>query len=758
MTYTNFTVETDADGIALITWDMPDKSVNVFTEEVMQELDAIVDAVAQDEAIKGAIITSGKTSYSGGADLTMIGAMFERIREEKAHNPEGAAQVLFDQVGRMTGLFRKLETCGKPWVSAINGTCMGAAFEMSLACHGRVAAESDSVKMGLPEVKVGIFPGAGGTQRVPRLTNQQDALMMMTTGQNLTPKKAKSLGLIHETAAPDALIDAAKQMIRDGLKPTQPWDEKGFKLPGGKVWSPQGAQLWPAVSANLRKQSYGNYPAAFAIVKCVYEGLQVPFDTGLRIEQRYFTEILQTPEAYAMVRSLFISLHELNKGARRPAGIEKMSFTRVGVIGAGFMGAGIAYVTAKAGIPVVLIDRDQEAADKGKAHSQDLVAAAVKKRRMTEEQGEKLLSLITPTTDYAQLDGAELVIEAVFEDRGVKKIVTEAVEAVWKPGAIFASNTSTLPITGLAENSVRPENFIGIHFFSPVDKMLLVENILGEKTGDRAIAVAFDYAQAIKKTPIVVNDTHGFYVNRCVMRYMSESYSMLVEGIPPAMIENSAKMAGMPVGPLALNDEVAIDLSQKINRATIADLGEAVIDPRHVELIDTMVDTHGRLGRKNGKGFYDYPEKPAKKHLWPGLKEFYPQQDPDRISVDELRHRFLATIALEAARTMEEGIVTDPREADIGSILGFGFAPYSGGALSYIDGMGVQAFVDLCADLATRHGKHFKPTPLLVDMAAKGESFYGRFGAGAGMARPLNVVAIEAGGSSLSEPASSPLR
>jgi 3-hydroxyacyl-CoA dehydrogenase/enoyl-CoA hydratase/3-hydroxybutyryl-CoA epimerase len=730
MTYTNFTVETDSDGIALVTWDMPDKTMNVFTEEVMRELDAIVDAVTADDAIKGAVVTSGKSTFSGGADLTMIGAMFERIREEKVHNPEGASQILFDQVGRMTGLFRKLETSGKPWVSAINGVCMGGAFELSLACHGRVAADGDAVKMALPEVKVGIFPGAGGTQRVPRLTNQQDALMMMTTGQNLSPKKAKSLGLIHDVVEPDKLIDAAKQMIRDGLKPVQPWDEKGFKLPGGKVWSPQGAQLWPAVSATLRKQSYGNYPAAFAILKCVFEGLQVPFDTGLRIEQRYFTEILQTPEAYAMVRSLFVSLQELGKGARRPAGVKKTEFTKVGVVGAGFMGAGIAYSTAKAGIPVVLIDRDQEAADKGKAHSEGLVAAAVKKRRMTQEQADKLLSLITPSSDYAALDGAELVIEAVFEDRDIKKTVTESAEAVLKPGAIFASNTSTLPITGLAENSSRPEDFVGIHFFSPVDRMLLVEVILGKNTGDSALAVALDYVQAIKKTPIVVNDTRGFYVNRCVMRYMTEAYSMVTEGIPPAMVENVAKMAGMPVGPLALNDEVAIDLSQKINRATIADLGEGAVDPRHVQLIDTMVDGHGRFGRKNGKGFYDYPEKPAKKHLWPGLKDLYPQQDPDDIDVEEIKKRYLATIALEAARTMEEGIVTDPREADVGSILGFGFAPYTGGALSYIDGLGVQVFVDMCADLATRHGSHFKPTALLLEMARNGETFYERFGAG----------------------------
>lgn len=735
MSYQNFTIETDADGIALITWDMTGKTMNVFTREVLAELDTIVDEVTNDEAIKGAVITSGKSTFSGGADLTMMNAVFERIQEEREKNPDGVAQALFDQVGLMTGLFRKIETCGKPWVSAINGVCMGGAFEMSLACHGRVAADAKHVKMALPEVKVGIFPGAGGTQRVPRLTNQQDALMMMTTGQNLSPKRAKALGLIHEIAEPDQLIKTAKQMIRDGLKPVQPWDEKGFKLPGGNIWSPQGAQLWPAVSANLRKQSYANYPAAIAIIKCVYEGLQVPFDTGLRIEQRYFTEILQTPEAYAMVRSLFVSLQELNKGARRPDGIEKTKFSKIGVIGAGFMGAGIAYVTAKAGIPVVLIDRDQDAADKGKAHSEELVAAAIKKKRMDQDEADMLLSLITPSTDYAELDGADLVIEAVFEDRGIKKTVTEAAEAVLAPGAVFASNTSTLPITGLAGNSKRPDAFVGIHFFSPVDKMMLVEIILGEKTGDKALAVALDYVQAIKKTPIVVNDTRGFYVNRCVMRYMTEAYSMLAEGIPAAMIENIAKMAGMPVGPLALNDEVAIDLSQKVNRATIADLGENAVDPRHVQLIDTMVDTHGRLGRKNGKGFYDYPAKPAKKHLWPGLKDLYPQQDPDDVSVDEVKNRFLVTVALEAARTVEEGIVTDPREADIGSILGFGFAPYTGGALSYIDGIGAAAFVALCNDLASRHGDHFKPTPLLKDMAAKGDSFYDRFGHGAGIGK-----------------------
>ncbi|MBA3448911.1 MAG: enoyl-CoA hydratase/isomerase family protein [Pseudaminobacter sp.] len=727
MSYTNFTVETDSDGIALVTWNMPDKSMNVFTQEVMDELDRIVDAVKADGAVKGAVITSGKESFSGGADLTMFKSLQRVYLEESAKNRDVAVKMLFDGVGRMTGLFRKLETSGKPWVSAINGTCMGGAFEMSLACHGRVAADSDAVKMALPEVKVGLFPGAGGTQRVPRLAQPQEALQMLTSGQTLTPKKAKAMGLIHEIAEPKKLIETAKAMIKNGLKPVQPWDEKGFKLPGGPVYSAAGANLWPPAIAILRRETYGNYPAATAILKCVYEGLLVPFDTGLKIEQRYFTEILLTTEAAMMVRSLFVSLQELNKGARRPAGVAVTKFKKIGVLGAGFMGAGVAFVTAKAGIPVVLLDRDVASAEKGKAHSENLISEQVKKGRATAEDKEKLLSLITPTADYAALEGCDLVIEAVFEDSEVKKVAIEKAEAVLKSSAIFASNTSTIPITGLAKNSARPKNFIGIHFFSPVDRMMLVEIILGKKTGDKALAVAIDYVRAIKKTPIVVNDTRGFYVNRCVLRYMSESYKMLIEGVPAPMIENAARMAGMPVGPLALTDETAIDLAQKIMRQTIRDLGEKAVDPEQMKLIDTMVDANGRQGRKNGKGFYDYPAKPAKKKLWPGLKDLYPQLAPEKVDVEELKQRFLVTIALEAARVMEEGIVTDPREADVGSILAFGFAPFTGGALSYIDGMGAKKFVKLAKDLRKKFGPQFKAPKLLLDMADKGETFYERF-------------------------------
>ncbi len=727
MSYTNFTLETDQNGIALVTWDMPGKSMNVITQEVLAELDAIVDQVAGDAAIKGAVITSGKAAFSGGADLSMIKGMFSFYEEQKAIDPDQAAAKLFELAGSLTRVFRKLETSGKPWVSAINGTCMGGAFELSLACHGRVASNQKSVKIALPEVKVGIFPGAGGTQRVPRLTNAQDALQMMTTGQTLTPQRAKAMGLVHALAEPDTLIDTAKAMIRDGLKPVQPWDERGFKAPGGGIWTPASAQLWPAASGILRRETYGNYPGAHAILKCVYEGLQVPFDTGLKIEQRYFTEVLQTTEAFSMIRSLFISMQELGKGARRPEGVDKTKFETIGVVGAGFMGASIAYVAAAAGIKVILIDRDEEAAAKGKSHSEGLVKDSVGKGRISQDDGVALLDRITPTADYGALSDVKLVIEAVFEDRKVKTDVIAKVEAVLAEDAIFASNTSTLPISGLAEASKRPDRFIGIHFFSPVEKMMLTEVILGEKTGDAALAAALDFVGQIKKTPIVVNDTRGFYVNRCVFRYIHEAYDMLLEGVPPAMIENAAKMAGMPVGPLSLNDEVAIDLSQKILKASIADLGAASVDPRHMALINTMVDDLDRRGRKNGKGFYDYPAKPAKKHLWQGLSELFPKKPAEAVSVERLKQRFLVTIALEAARTIEEGIVTDPREADVGSILGFGFAPYTGGTLSYIDGMGLKTFAALCETLARDHGSHFAPTPLIKEMAERGETFYGRF-------------------------------
>lgn len=731
MTYKNFTLDIDAHGIALITWDMADKSMNVIDESVMDDIAAFTSEIKANDAIKGAVIASGKKdSFSGGADLSMLEKSLNAYHAAKMKDEEAATKMLFEGASRLGLLYRDLETCGKPVVCAINGTCMGGAFELALACHARVASDHDKLRLALPEVQVGLLPGAGGTQRIARLVkDMQGGLQMLIQGQRLKAIKARALGLIADVVPAEDLIATAKKMINDGLvDPVAPWDKKGFRAPSGKVYSPAGMQLWPAANGILRQQTAMNYPAAQYILSCVYEGSQVPIDTGLRIEARYFTAAMKSPQAGNMIRSLFLSKGELEKGARRPEGVPKTEIKKIGVIGAGFMGAGITYVSAKAGINVVLIDQKQEAADKGKEHSDALMTKQVSRGSAKEEDKQALLDRILPTTDYNELADCDLVIEAVFEDREVKRKVTEAVEAVIKPTCIYASNTSTLPITGLAEASKRPKNFIGVHFFSPVDKMLLVELIVGKKTGDPALALALDYVRLIKKTPIVVNDTRGFYANRCVLNYIREGHLMLTEGVPAAMVENVAKMAGMPVGPLSLNDEIAIDLAQKIMKATVKDLGEKAVDPALMTLVDTMVDKHGRLGRKNAKGFYDYPPKPAKKHLWPGLADMYEQvADVDALDVQEMKDRMLVAQALEAARVFEEGVLTDVREADVGSILGFGFAPWSGGTLSYIDMMGTPAFLALCKKLQKKHGVRFKPNKLIVEMAAKDEKFYQRF-------------------------------
>ncbi|WP_422039758.1 3-hydroxyacyl-CoA dehydrogenase NAD-binding domain-containing protein [Roseibium sp.] len=724
MSYKNFTLETDADGIAVITWDMPEKSLNVIDLTVMDELDAIIDQVAQDDAITGAVIHSGKAAFSGGADLTMMEGLLKDFHVKRGADPEGAAKMLYEGSRRLTLIYRKLETCGKPFVAAVAGTCMGGGTELALACHARVADEG--LKMGLPEVKVGLFPGAGGTQRVMRMTDGQQGMQFLLQGRTLRAPQALQMKLINEVTGTKKLVGAAKKLLKSGLDPVKDWDKKGYKLPNGKIYSPAGFQFWPAANAIYRRETYDNYPGARYLLSAVVEGLQLPMDLALQVESRYFAKVLQTPEAANMIRSLFVSMQELNKLARRPADQRPNKIKKVGILGAGFMGAGIAYVSANAGIDVVLIDRDQDAADKGKAHSDELMSKAVKRGRASEDQKDKLLARITPTTDYDALADCDLVIEAVFEDREIKRTVTQAAEAVMKSRAIFASNTSTLPITSLAQASKRPKNFIGIHFFSPVDKMMLVEVILGKRTSDRALAMALDYIKAIKKTPIVVNDSRGFYTSRVVMTYIREGLMMLGDGVPAAMIENAGKMAGMPVGPLSLGDEVALDLAWKIVSATRKDLGVKYVEGPLDNILEDMVVKRERFGRKNGKGFYDYKGKDKK--LWPGLTDVTGQPKPaDSFNIEELKQRLLVMQALETARIFEERCLTDVREADVGSILGFGFAPYSGGTLSYIDMMGTPAFVDICKKFTRKWGPRFKPNKLLRDMAKENETFYGKF-------------------------------
>jgi 3-hydroxyacyl-CoA dehydrogenase / enoyl-CoA hydratase / 3-hydroxybutyryl-CoA epimerase len=731
---TDFTFDIDADGIALVTWDMPDRSMNVISMAAIEELSGIVERVATETDVKGAVITSAKDAFCGGADLTMLegmGAVYaDTVRKQ---GEEAAAKFVFEESRKLSLLYRRIETCGKPWVCALNGTAMGGGFELALACHYRIAADNPKTRLGLPEIKVGLFPGAGGTQRVARMIPPADALQFLLKGDQLKTDRAKAVKLVDAVVPADQLITAAKDWIKAGGKAVKPWDEKGFKLPGGPVYSKAGMMTFPPANAIYRRETYDNYPAARAILQVVYEGLQVDMDTALRIESRWFAKILRSPEAAAMIRTLFVSMQELNKGARRPPAEPPSSLKTIGVVGAGFMGAGIAQVSAAAGLNVVLIDRDQETADKGKAGLHKSLSDRVMKGRMKGAERDAILEKITPTADYGALKNCELVIEAVFEDRKVKSDVIAKIQATIGDNAIFASNTSTLPITSLAAEFKEPKRFIGIHFFSPVAVMMLTEIILGKETGDRALAVALDYVRMIRKTPIVVNDSRGFYANRCVLAYIREGHLMLLEGIPAAMIENAARMAGMPVGPLSLNDETGVDLGLKILRATEADLGAKAVDPGMKKLLEDMVEKQGRFGRKNGKGFYDYPQGQPKK-LWPGLPDLLPKKlsraEIDALDVEELKQRFLVAQAVEAARTFEEKVVTDVREADVGSILGFGFAPFSGGTLSYIDMMGPRTFVDLCRKFEQRYGERFAPNRLLLDLAETNEGFYQRFGGG----------------------------
>jgi 3-hydroxyacyl-CoA dehydrogenase / enoyl-CoA hydratase / 3-hydroxybutyryl-CoA epimerase len=728
MSFVNFTVETDGDGLALVTWNEPERTMNVIDAPVMAELSALVEDLTADEAVKGVVITSGKDTFCAGADLTMLETLSRTFTELVAAQGEEAATArFFEESRKLSLLYRRIETCGKPWVAAINGTALGGGFELALACHRRIAADNPRTRLGQPEVKVGLLPGAGGTQRVARMLPPSDALQFLLKGEQVQLSRAKAMKLVDAVVPKGDLIRTAKEWIKYGGNAKAPWDADGFKLPGGPVYSKAGMMVFPAANAIYRRETYDNYPAARAILQVVYEGLQLPMDQALRVESRWFAKILRSREAAAMIRTLFVSMGELNKGARRPANIPVRPLKKIGVLGAGFMGGAIAYVSALAGLEVVLLDRDPETAAKGKAHSQKLVTDRINRDRATTADREALLGRIHPTADFVELKDCDLVVEAVFEDRKVKEEVISRTQNVIGEEAIFGSNTSTLPITSLAAAFKDHSRFIGIHFFSPVERMMLVEIIMGKETGDAALATALDFVRLIRKTPIVVNDSRGFYASRVVGTFIREGHLMLTEGVPPAMIENVGRMAGMPVGPLALTDEVAVDLAWKILKATEADLGPAMVDSKQKALLEDMVEKRARHGRKNGKGFYDYPQN-GPKRLWPGLRDLQPKWlDPDTIDIDVLKRRLLAIQALESARCIEEGVVTDLREADVGSILGFGFAPFTGGTISYIDGMGVKTFVELCDNLAKRHGERFKPSKLLLDMAKKGETFYGRF-------------------------------
>jgi 3-hydroxyacyl-CoA dehydrogenase/enoyl-CoA hydratase/3-hydroxybutyryl-CoA epimerase len=718
---TNLTLARGEDGIAVITWDMPGRSMNVMNDTSLGEFATAVDQALSDPDTKGVVITSGKPAFIAGADLDWLEGLLAGASGE---TEEARLRSNFDLFMGIHRLFRRIETAKKPFVAAINGTALGGGFEVCLACHRRIATNDPRALLGLPEAKIGLFPGFGGTQRYLRMLGALDALPLLLEGTSLSPAQALTRGLVDEVAPAAEVVAHAKNWTRSATPEAlvKPWDKPGFTVPGVDPRTLAGVQAFSAANAMQRAKTYGNYPALDAIQSVVYRGMLVPIDTALRVEAEAFVKLMRNPRARNMVRTQFINLQQANKLARRPATVARKRFARIGVLGAGLMGSGIAHIAARAGIDVTLLDVSEEAAGRGLDHIRRQQQAAVERGRATEAEARSIVARVQPTADYARLADAELVIEAVFENREVKAEVTRRGEAVLGGETVFASNTSTLPITGLAQASVRPERFIGLHFFSPVERMPLVEIIRGERTGEEALAWSMDFVRQIGKTPIVVNDSRGFYTSRVFSTYTREAMLMLGEGVKPALIENGGKAAGMPMPPLALSDEVAISLIHHITVQTAKDLGDKYQATAADRLIAEMVERQNRPGRRAGKGFYDYPPD-GPKRLWPGLSQVAPET-ATQPSLAEIKIRYLAIQALEAARCVEEDVVTDPADADVGAILGWGFAPWTGGPLSYIDMLGTGPFVELCDRLAQQHGERFMPTPMLRDLAHRGGAIY----------------------------------
>jgi 3-hydroxyacyl-CoA dehydrogenase/enoyl-CoA hydratase/3-hydroxybutyryl-CoA epimerase len=735
----------DAEGIATVELDYPGKSQNILNAASIGAYAEAMQKALADPAVKGIVVASAKKDFIAGGDLAELAGATD-------------AAAFHAAISGTHKLMRGIELGGKPVAAALNGGALGGGMEIALGCHYRVAADNPKARFGFPEVTLGLLPGAGGTQRVPRLVGMQAAAPLLMEGKRIKAAEAQKIGLIHAVVEVGAERTAARQWvlatIASGNKPLQPWDAKGFRIPGGGPNTPGGMQMLMAANAMLREKTYDNYPAPKHILSCVYEGLSTNLDTGLAIEARYFTNLVMSPVSKNMIRSLFFGMQEANKLASRPADVPLQKYSKVGMLGAGMMGAGIAMCTAQAGIELILLDTTQEAAEKGKAYAAKQWGKQVARGRMTQEAADALLARIKPTADYADLKGCELVIEAVFEKREIKADVTKKAEAVIGGDAIFASNTSTLPITGLAEASARPANFIGLHFFSPAEKMPLVEIIVGKATSDATLARSMDYVRAIAKTPIVVNDSRGFYTSRVFGTYVSEGMALLEEGVPPALIDRAGLMAGMPVGPLALADEVSIELVHKIAQQTKADIGAAYVERAADRVAAKMVAELGRLGRKSGAGFYDYPAE-GPKHLWPALGEHFrarvpagtqsagadeaPAQQGGRAknallaaadgdtaipTVEQIIERLILVQSVETVRCLEEKVLRAPIDADVGAILGWGYPPFRGGPIGWLHTLGVPAGVAALDRLAERHGARFAAPKILRDMAAKGERFY----------------------------------
>ncbi|MFK7936585.1 MAG: 3-hydroxyacyl-CoA dehydrogenase NAD-binding domain-containing protein [Saprospiraceae bacterium] len=705
-----FKFEVGADGIAIMTIDQVNNPTNLFSNAFINAfIEVGLEAIA-DEGVKGVIVTSGRSMFMPGADLRELKAM------------GGDPETQLNGALEMHRKFRSIETGGKPFVAAINGTAMGGGLELCLICHQRIVLNNPRIKLGFPEAKVGLLPGGGGTVKSPYLMGIQNALTYVLQGKEARPQQAVKLGLVNDIAdSPEELLAKAKAWIEANPNPVQPWDNKKHKIPGGGFWSPMGVQTLMGAVGNVAKMTHGNYPAQNAILKVIHDGLQLPIDRALEVEARYFTMLVGSKEAKNMIRTGFMGMQAAKKGKARPKGQPKYEIKKLGILGAGMMGAGIAYVSAKAGMEVVLKDVSVENAERGKAYSEKILDKAIAKKRSTPEKKAALLSKITPTADPNSVADCDLIIEAVFEDPKLKDRVTKETEAVFSSDKVYASNTSTIPISLLAKSSARPENFIGIHFFSPVDRMPLVEIIVGEKTEDKAIAAAIDYTVAIGKVPIVVNDSRGFFTSRCFGTFVNEGMFLLEEGVPAAMIENIAKQKGMPVGPLAVHDEVTLTLSMHVYESDPS-TDKPASAKRSYEMIKNLVKNHGRTGKKDGAGFYDYP-KGSKKKLWKELGNLFDSK-VEALDKETVAKRIMHRQALESYRCLDEGVLRSVVDGDIGSVLGWGFPIYTGGALSYIDFVGIQQFVADCDDFKAKYGERWAIPASLRVLAKAGKSVH----------------------------------
>ncbi|RFC71227.1 3-hydroxyacyl-CoA dehydrogenase NAD-binding domain-containing protein [Streptomyces sp. AcE210] len=711
--------EQDETGIVTLVLDDPNQSANTMNQAFKDSIAAIADrAEAEKDSIRGIIYTSAKKTFFAGGDL----------KDMMKVGPENAQQAFETGTGIKNSL-RRIETLGKPVVAAINGAALGGGFEIALASHHRIALDAPGSKIGLPEVTLGLLPAGGGVTRTVRLMGITDALLkVLLQGTQYTPKRALENGLVHEVAAtPEEMLAQARAFIDANPESQQPWDKPGYRIPGGTPANPKFAANLPAFPANLKKQTNGApYPAPRNILAAAVEGSQVDFETALTIEARYFTELVTGQIAKNMIQAFFFDLQAVNSGANRPKGIEKRTVRKVAVLGAGMMGAGIAYSCARAGIEVVLKDVTADAAARGKGYSEKLCAKAVSRGRTSQEKADALLARITPTAEPQDLAGCDAVIEAVFEDPALKHKVFKEIQHVIEPDALLCSNTSTLPITLLAEGVERVEDFIGLHFFSPVDKMPLVEIIKGERSGDEALARAFDLVRQINKTPIVVNDSRGFFTSRVIGHFINEGVAMVAEGIEPASVEQAAAQAGYPAKVLSLMDELTLTLPRKIRNETKRAVEEAggtwAGHPSDV-VIDRMVEEFDRPGRSGGAGFYEYVDG-KRAGLWPGLREHFTKPGYE-IPFKDMQERMLFSEALDTVRLLEEGVLTSVADANIGSIFGIGFPGWTGGVLQYINGYegGLPGFVARSRELAERYGERFRPTALLVEKAEKGETF-----------------------------------